>query len=205
MLVMVVLKDKTLAPSANLKNEVAGKELQESLTTSVWRWRGQQVQPHILDESHAAVDQIYTSKSSTQHYKRESSDVEAGRIPMGPEIENFHEVRWRGQQVQPQNMGTVATIHTRNFDRVAGVPIQDYLRRPRGAATWLKTATRLKTATWRKIATRLKTATWLKTAMRLKTATRLKTGTLVRTVAHSSNIPPTWPNLGQLGLQIIDF
>ena len=70
-------------PSANVENEVAGKELQESLTTAVRRWRGQQVQPHILDEIHATVDHFYTSKSTNEHLERESTHVN----PMGPKGE----------------------------------------------------------------------------------------------------------------------
>ena len=80
------------------------------------------MQPHILDDIHATVDHFYTRKSTTQHFKRESTHFENGPNPMGPEVENFHDERWRGQQVQPQNMGTAATFYTRNFNRVEGVP-----------------------------------------------------------------------------------
>ena len=66
-------------PVTNSKNGGPEKELQ-SFTR---RWRGQQVQPHILDEKRTTVDHFDTTKSMKRHKRRESYQFLANSH-MGP-------------------------------------------------------------------------------------------------------------------------
>ena len=58
----------------------------------------------------------HTNGSEVHSFERE--------FPHGPDkIEENYERRWRGQQVQPQNVGTGATIYKPMLKSVAGVPM----------------------------------------------------------------------------------
>ena len=106
-------------PVTNPKTEAQRKELQNVTR----RWRGQQVQPHILDENSMTVDNFDKTKSMNRHKRRESYHF-PGKFPHGPSnIHQNYSQRWRGQQVQPQNLGTVATNDEPQFMSVAGVPV----------------------------------------------------------------------------------